>query len=66
VSDLGFMRFDAVCMMEGHNWRGGAVCVNCGDRLRCNCGRFVRERELDRHLREACPLGTCTEEGCCA
>jgi len=40
--------------MEGCNWRGGSVCVNCGSRLTCICGQFVRERDLAAHENE-CP-----------
>lgn len=38
--------------MSGHYWHGGSVCSLCGERLRCGCGRFVREDALDAHVRE--------------
>jgi hypothetical protein len=34
-----------------HLWRGGGVCVLCGARLRCYCGAFVREDNIDKHLK---------------
>lgn len=33
-----------------HYWHGGSICSACGTRLRCGCGRFVREADLDRHF----------------
>lgn len=45
---------DPDCYMEGHLWRGGGVCVRCGEELRCYCGRFIREDQLDAHV-ESCP-----------
>lgn len=53
----------AICMMEGCNWRGGSRCVNCGARLRCLCGRFVRDDHMAEHCK-TCPtvedfLGGC-------
>jgi hypothetical protein len=44
------------CQYGDHTWRGGSVCVRCGERLRCYCGQFVREDELDVHL-ETCRWG---------
>lgn len=47
---------DMNCAMGDHTWRGGSAC-HCGARLRCFCGRFIREADLDRHLRSGeCPL----------
>ncbi|HEX9995014.1 MAG TPA: hypothetical protein VGB14_18965 [Acidimicrobiales bacterium] len=46
---LGATTYDAVCQMEGHNWRGGGACVNCGARLRCACGQFVTENGIAVH-----------------
>lgn len=47
-----------------HLWRGGGVCVECGARLHCLCGRFVREDGIERHLGEGCPwLVAHLEEG---
>lgn len=45
----------AFCYMEGHHWDGG-VCRNCGEQLRCQCGRFVTVEKLDEHLTTDCPL----------
>ena len=42
---------EAFCSMEGHDWRGGGVCVRCGEQLRCGCGQFVRDDDFDAHLR---------------
>lgn len=42
------------CHYGDHEWRGGGVCVSCGERLRCNCGRFIRSADLDAHVVD-CP-----------
>lgn len=39
-----------------HYWHGSSICSACGARLRCGCGRFVREDGFDEHLRQLCPL----------
>jgi hypothetical protein len=34
---------EAPCWATGdHHWYGGSICVSCGERLRCLCGRFWR------------------------
>lgn len=43
----------AACVMEGHNWSGGGVCNQCGDRLRCLCGQFIRD---DGDHMDSCPV----------
>ena len=47
---------EAFCLMEGHEWRGGSRCVRCGERLRCECGRFVTEDALPDHIDRDCPV----------
>ena len=47
---------DADCYFGDHTWLGGGSCVRCGKQLRCYCGQFVREDDIDRHLRESCPV----------
>ncbi len=42
------------CVHGDHLWRGEGACVQCGERLRCICGQFVREDSIDAHL-EHCP-----------
>lgn len=37
-----------------HQWHGKSMCPECGARLRCLCGRFVREDNLEAHM-DACP-----------
>lgn len=32
-----------------HRYRGGGACFECGHRLRCVCGQFVREDGLESH-----------------
>lgn len=44
------------CHFGDHDWGGGGVCLSCGKRLRCGCGRFATEDDLERHVREDCPL----------
>ena len=36
--------------LSGHYWHGSSVCSLCGERLRCECGRFVREDSLEAHV----------------
>lgn len=43
------------CYFGDHAWRGTSQCVRCDARLRCHCGVFVREDNLDAHL-ERCPV----------
>jgi len=38
------------CYNNDHDWHGTSMCVHCGARLRCECGVFVREDNLDEHL----------------
>lgn len=33
----------APCVTEGHDWSGRGICSQCGDRLRCLCGAFIRD-----------------------
>jgi hypothetical protein len=42
---------DPDCHFGDHLLRGGARCVRagCGFRLRCMCGRFIREDALHAH-----------------
>lgn len=47
---------DPDCHYGDHSWYGGGVCVRCGIQLRCYCGQFVREDDIERHLRESCPI----------
>lgn len=47
---------DADCHYGDHHWDGGGICSNCGKRLRCYCGCFIREDGIERHLRESCRL----------
>ena len=47
---------NADCHYGDHTWSGGGVCIHCGVQLRCSCGAFVREDDIDRHLRESCRL----------
>lgn len=42
------------CYHGDHSWRGGSTC-HCGARLRCICGRFVREDGFDAHY-PTCPV----------
>jgi hypothetical protein len=36
---------------SGHYWHGSSLCSECGARLRCICGAFVREDNLDEHMK---------------
>jgi hypothetical protein len=45
---------DPDCHYGDHDWAGGGVCIRCGKELRCYCGRFIREDQLDAHV-EKCP-----------
>ena len=47
---------DPDCHYGDHLWMGTGACVRCGVQLRCGCGAFVREDDLDRHIRESCRL----------
>lgn len=38
------------CWMGDHDWMGTSRCAHCGSRLRCFCGRFVREDRLAEHV----------------
>jgi len=43
------------CYFGDHNWHGSSRC-HCGARLRCICGRFVRDRDADWRAHESvCP-----------
>lgn len=58
----------ALCYVDGgHRWNGTSTCAECGDRLRCLCGQFVREDALDSHRCPSippCPLGCESPEDC--
>lgn len=41
------------CVAEGCRFNGSGVCSQCGDRLRCFCGQFVREDSFDAHIVES-------------
>ncbi len=48
------MTYDPPCWYTGdHQWHGASMCPSCGARLRCECGRFVREDAIDAHM-ETC------------
>jgi hypothetical protein len=44
------------CHYGDHLWMGGGSCVRCGIQLRCYCGCFIREDDIERHLRDSCRL----------
>jgi hypothetical protein len=48
--------------ISGHFWHGTGTCSRCGERLRCCCGRFVAEGDIDRHLRDDCPTVRAADE----
>lgn len=40
-----------------HQWHGSSRCPSCGARLRCACGRFVREDSIYAHIDSGqCPV----------
>lgn len=43
------------CYYGDHDWQGGSRCVNCDERLRCVCGRFLRADSAYAHL-DVCPI----------
>lgn len=43
------------CYYGDHDWHGTGICQSCGKQLRCGCGRFVSEGDLDRHIEQDCP-----------
>lgn len=46
---------NAECVATGdHIWNGSSQCVACGARLRCNCGVYVREDNIEKHFK-TCP-----------
>lgn len=47
---------DPECHYGDHLWRGTGACVRCGLQLRCYCGQFVTEENLDKHITTSCPL----------
>ena len=47
---------DADCYFGDHDWRGTSRC-RCGARLRCICGVFIREDNIDEHVKR-CPVIT--------
>ncbi len=40
---------DADCHYGDHHWNGSSICSNCGARLRCICGAYVREDNFEAH-----------------
>ena len=48
------MMLNSYCCMGGHYWNGTSQCVRCGARLRCICGVYVREDNIDEHCAERC------------
>ena len=36
--------------LSGHHWAGSSQCQWCGERLRCECGCYVRADNLDAHI----------------
>lgn len=42
------------CHYGDHTWNGTSQCVRCGQRLRCGCGVYVREDNMDGHV-QRCP-----------
>ena len=34
-----------------HFWDGSSQCSSCGARLRCACGCYVREDNLEKHFK---------------
>lgn len=48
---------NADCHYGDHLWKGTSQCVRCGERLRCYCGAFVREDNLDDHVNHDCAWG---------
>ena len=43
----------ADCHYGDHYWDGSSICSQCGKRLRCSCGCYVREDNLEKHM-ETC------------
>ena len=41
---------DADCHYGDHFWDGSSACSNCGARLRCSCGAYVREDNMEAHV----------------
>lgn len=47
---------EAPCSYSGdHRYGDGGICANCGERLRCLCGRFLRVDQLVEH-EKVCPV----------
>lgn len=53
----------AICHMEGHEYRDGGICIRCGNRLRCLCGRFVRSDGFETHAK-TCSAIEDMQNGC--
>lgn len=49
IRGWGEIRMNEGCL-SGHYWAGTSVCSLCGERLRCPCGAYVREDNLEKHL----------------
>lgn len=43
---------DPDCHYGDHAWRGTSTCVRCGNRLRCVCGCYVREDNMNAHVKD--------------
>ncbi len=50
---------DPDCHFGDHLYLGGGTCVRCHKPLRCYCGRFIREDELDAHIGDEEHPGDC-------
>lgn len=37
--------------LSGHYWNGSSRCSLCDARLRCDCGCYVREDNIDEHMK---------------
>ncbi len=52
------------CAYNDHTWAGTSKCIECGTRLRCDCGVYVREDRIDTHMATTCKF-TAKLERCC-
>lgn len=50
---------DPDCHYGDHWWNGESVCSRCGKQLRCICGQFIREEDLDKHIGDEENPGPC-------
>lgn len=37
------------CHFNDHRWNG-SICSDCGARLRCSCGCFIRAENIEAHM----------------